>query len=257
MKRFNSEDFEKVVEVIKDFMDFHPENYKVKPLARRVHSRMRRVGIEDFNEYAGLLKRSKEEKDKLKDALTINLTSFFRNKTVFETLRTEVLPYMKDPVIWSAGCANGAEPYAIAILCEELNLNCSILGTDIDKESIKEACKGLYDEAAVVELPSYYKLKYFEKVEAGYRLIQEIRNSVDFRNMDLKHINYKNKFDLIVCRNVLIYMNKEFQENILKSFSAALKENGFLVLGKVESIPNNVKKIFKPINIRDRIYAKN
>lgn len=257
MKKFNRGDFEEVVEVIKVFMDFHPENYKLKPLARRVHSRMRKVGIEDYNEYACLLKRSKEEKDKLKDALTINLTSFFRNKTVFETLKTEILPYMKDPVIWSAGCSNGAEPYAIAILCKELNLNCSILGTDIDKESIKEACEGIYDETAITDLPSYYKLKYFEKVGTGYRLIQGIRNSVDFRNMDLKHINYRNKFDLIVCRNVLIYMNREFQENIFKSFYAALKENGFLVLGKVESIPNNIRKIFEPINIRDRIYAKN
>ena len=257
MKKFKSADFEKVVEVIKDFMDFHPENYKVKPLERRVRSRMRRIGVDDYNDYAMLLKGSKEEKDKLKDALTINLTSFFRNKTVFEALKTEILPYMKNPVIWSAGCANGAEPYAIAILCEELKMDYSILGTDIDNESIKEACEGIYDEAAVAELPSYYKLKYFEKVKNGYRLKQRVRNSVDFLNMDLKHINYKSKFDLIVCRNVLIYMNREFQESILKSFYAALKKSGFLVLGKVESITNNARKIFNPINIKDRIYARN
>ena len=257
MKKFKSADFEQVVEVIKDFMDFHPENYKVKPLERRVRSRMRRIGMEDYNEYAMLLKRSKEEKDKLKDALTINLTSFFRNKTVFEALKTDILPYMKNPVIWSAGCANGAEPYAIAILCEELEMDYSILGTDIDKESIKEACDGIYDEAAVAELPSYYKLKYFEQVETGYRLTQKVRNSVDFLNMDLKHISFKDKFDLIVCRNVLIYMNREFQESILKSFYVALKTSGFLVLGKVESIPSNVRTIFNPINIRDRIYARN
>lgn len=256
MKKFNDGDFEKVIEVIKDFMDFHPENYKVKPLARRVRSRMRRVGVEDYNDYAVLLRRSKGEKDKLKDALTINLTSFFRNKTVFETLKTEILPYFKDPAIWSAGCSNGAEPYALAILCKELDMNCSILGTDIDKESIKEACEGIYDEMSVKELPSYYKLKYFEKVDGGYKVIKEIRDSVAFRNIDLKHVNYKNRFDLVVCRNVLIYMKKEFQRSILESFSSALKKNGYLVLGKVESIPNDVRSIYKPVSIRDRIYAK-
>ena len=257
MKNSENEDFGKVVSVIKNFMDFSPENYKVKPLVRRIRSRMRKVGIDNYNDYAKLLKGSKEEKNKLKKSLTINLTSFFRNKTVFDTLRIEILPSLENPMIWSAGCANGAEPYAIAILCKEINLKCSILGTDIDKESIKEAYKGIYDDSALTEMPSYYKLKYFEKVKEGYRVTDEIRNSVVFQNLDLKDVDFEEKFDLIFCRNVLIYLNKEFQEKILGSFSTALKRDGVLVLGKVESIPNNVRKLFKPINIKERIYAKN
>jgi chemotaxis protein methyltransferase CheR len=256
MKSFEDKDLEKVVSVIKNFMDFNPENYKVKPLARRIRSRMRKVELDNYNDYAELLKGSREEKNKLKEALTINLTSFFRNKTVFDSLKAEILPSMKNPMIWSAGCSNGAEPYAIAILCKEMKINCSILGTDIDKESIKEACQGVYDEYALAEMPSRYKLKYFEKVKEGYRVTREIKNSVGFQNLDLKDIDFKEKFDLIFCRNVLIYLNKEFQEKILGSFATALKENGILVLGKVESIPNNVKKIFEPINIKERIYAK-
>jgi chemotaxis protein methyltransferase CheR len=257
MKKFKEEDLGKVVAVIKDFMDFNPENYKVKPLVRRIRSRMRKIGIDDYGEYAEFLKKTRGEKENLKKALTINLTSFFRNKTVFDTLKKEILPHMKDPVIWSAGCSNGAEPYAIAILCKELDLKCIILGTDIDKESIKKAYEGIYDETALAELPAYYRLKYFEKVEDGYRVNHEIKNSVDFQNLDLKDINFENKFDLIFCRNVLIYLKKEFQESILISFSAALKENGFLVLGKVESISNKVRDLFYPVNIRDRIYANN
>jgi chemotaxis protein methyltransferase CheR len=257
MKNFEEKDLGKVVSVIKNFTDFNPENYKVKPLVRRIRSRMRRVGLDNYNDYADLLKRSKEEKNKLKKSLTINLTSFFRNKTVFDSLKTEILPSMKSPIIWSAGCANGAEPYAIAILCKEIKIKCTILGTDIDKESIKEACKGIYDESVLTEMPSCYKLKYFEKVKEGYRVNREIRNSVEFQNLDLKDIDFKGKFDLIFCRNVLIYLNKEFQEKILGSFATALKAKGFLVLGKVESIPNNVKKLFNPINIKERIYAKN
>ena len=257
MKNFEDNDIEKVVSVIKDFMDFNPENYKVKPLVRRIRSRMRKVGINDCHSYAELLRSSKEEKNMLKQSLTINLTSFFRNISVFDTLRTDILPAMKNPAIWSAGCSNGAEPYAIAILCKEINIKCSILGTDIDKESIRRAYKGIYDESALTETPPYYKSKYFEKVKEGYRVIKEIRNSVDFLNLDLKDANFRDKFDLIFCRNVLIYLSKEFQEKILESFSAALKRDGVLVLGKVESIPNNVKELFKPINIRDRIYARN
>ncbi len=256
MKNSEDEDFGKVVSVIKNFMDFSPENYKVKPLVRRIRSRMRKVGLDNYSDYAALLKGSKEEKFKLKESLTINLTSFFRNKSVFDTLRTEVIPPLKNPVIWSAGCANGAEPYAIAILCKEIGIKYSILGTDIDKESIKKACNGVYDESALTEMPSFYKLKYFEKVKEGYRINRNIRNSVEFQNLDLKDITFKEKFDLIFCRNVLIYLNKEFQEEILRSFAEALKTNCFLVLGKVESIPNSVKNLFNPINIRDRIYAK-
>ncbi len=257
MKNFENEDLNKVVSVIKNFMDFNPENYKVKPLVRRIRSRMRKVELDDYNDYAELLKNSKEEKNMLKKSLTINLTSFFRNKSVFDTLKTEILPSMENPIIWSAGCSNGAEPYAIAILCKEINLKCSILGTDIDKESIRDAYKGVYDESALTEMPSNYKSRYFERGEEGYRIIKEIRNSVDFLNLDLKDANFKNKFDLIFCRNVLIYLNKEFQGNILKSFATALKRNGVLVLGKVETIPNSVRKLFEPVNIRDRIYAKN
>jgi chemotaxis protein methyltransferase CheR len=137
MKNSEDKDLEKVVLVIKNFMDFNPENYKVKPLARRIRSRMRKAGLDNYNDYAELLKGSKEEKNKLKESLTINLTSFFRNKTVFDSLKAEILPAMENPIIWSAGCSNGAEPYAIAILCKETKINCSILGTDIDKESIK------------------------------------------------------------------------------------------------------------------------
>jgi chemotaxis protein methyltransferase CheR len=108
-----------------------------------------------------------------------------------------------------------------------------------------------------MEMPSNYKLKYFEKVKEGYQVTREIRDSVEFQNLDLKDIDFKEKFDLIFCRNVLIYLNKEFQEKILGSFATALKANGILVLGKVESIPNDAKKLFKPINIKERIYAKN
>lgn len=257
MTNFEESDIKEVVLVIKNFMDFNPENYKIKPLVRRIRSRMRKVGMNDYSDYAELLRNSRDEKNMLKQSLTINLTSFFRNISVFDTLRTDILPAIKNPSIWSAGCSNGAEPYAISMLCKEINIKCSILGTDIDKESIREAYKGTYDESALTETPEYYKSKYFKKVKEGYRVIREIRNSVNFINLDLKDADFKDKFDLIFCRNVLIYLNKEFQEKILESFSAALKRNGVLVLGKVESIPNNVKELFKPINIRDRIYAKN
>jgi chemotaxis protein methyltransferase CheR len=257
MKNFDDSDLEKVISVIKNFMDFNPENYKVKPLVRRIRSRMRKVGMDDYNNYAELLKNSRDEKNMLKQSLTINLTSFFRNISVFDILKTDILPAMESPIIWSAGCSNGAEPYAIAMLCKEINLKCSIMGTDIDKESIKEAHEGVYAESALTETPSYYKSKYFERAKEGYRVIREIRDSVDFLNLDLKDADFKDKFDLIFCRNVLIYLNKEFQEKILESFAKALKRNGVLVLGKVESIPNNLRTLFKSINIRDRIYAKN
>ncbi|MEO0294071.1 MAG: protein-glutamate O-methyltransferase CheR [candidate division WOR-3 bacterium] len=256
MNKFENREIEVVFTAIKDFLDFEPENYKEKPLLRRIRYRMRKVGVENWEDYAELIKTNDGERENLKKALTINITSFFRDKSVFETLKSKILPSIKEPSIWSAGCANGAEPYAIAILCKELNLKCSILGTDIDEDSIEMARKGEYEEIELFELPINYKIKYFEKIEGKYRIIPEIKSLVEYQVLDLKDADFENKFDLVVCRNVLIYLKKEFQEKILLTFWKALRGDGFLVLGKVEMLPERLRGFFHTVDLRDRIYVK-
>lgn len=256
MKEDQDRDFDRIVGVINKVMDFTPEHYKIKPLRRRIHSRMRRLGIDNYEDYSKLLLKNKDEVFILREALTINFTSFFRNKAVFEYIKDEILPSFRNPSIWSAGCASGAEPYTLAILCYEQNLNCSIIGTDIDRKSLTKAREGIYNIFSLKETDLNIRDKYFEKVGNNYKIIDEVKKGVQFQQLDLKDIRYESDFDLIICRNVLIYLAREFQEQILLRFYKALKVNGYLILGKVESLVGDAKKLFDSLNLSNRIYEK-
>jgi chemotaxis protein methyltransferase CheR len=256
MKEKQETDFKRAVSLINRVTDFNLYHYKIKPLRRRIHSRMRRLGINSYEDYTNYLITNRDEINILENALTINLTRFFRNMTVFDFIRDEIIPSLDNPFIWSAGCANGAEAYSISILCQELNKKYSIIGTDIDKESIRKAREGAFDNFAMQEVGEYILNKYFEKSENFFKVKKEVRKNVTFHYLDLKDIDFINKFDLIICRNVLIYLSKEFQEQTLLSFYKALKSNGYLILGKVETIVGKTKKLFHQISLANRIYQK-
>lgn len=256
MKIVDEKEFPEVVSAIKKVMDFDPDNYKFRPLRRRVWSRMRRLDIDSYREYSDLLLKNSNEVSELKKALTINLTRFFRNKEVFDILRDDVFPKFEHPGIWSAGCASGAEPYAVAIMCLEMGKDCKILGTDIDSEEIIKAREGIYREDALVEVDASLRRKYFEEEDGLYRISDDVKKMVNIERKDLKDTNYRDRFDLIICRNVLIYLKKEFQIEIIDLFYRALKRSGILVLGRVESIPRKIRKRLKPVDLRNRIYEK-
>lgn len=256
MKVIQDNDFNQLVGLIKRVMDFDPDNYKFAPLRRRIWSRMRRLGIDNYRDYTEELLKNRNEVITLHEALTVNLTRFFRNKAVFEYIKDEILPSLNNPYIWSAGCASGAEPYSLAILCSELKVNCSIIGTDIDIESLKKAKEGIYSPFPIQETDPAILVKYFEKLGNNYKIIDDLKRVVKFRQLDLKDINYEKEFDLIICRNVLIYLTGEFQEQTLIRFHRALKSKGYLILGKVESLVGHTRELFKPIYLKDRIYEK-
>ncbi len=256
MKRNQDQDFKRIVSIINKVTDFNLDHYKIKPLRRRIHSRMRRLGIDNYKDYTNYLATNKDEVTILEEALTINLTRFFRNKAVFEYIKDEILPSLNNPSIWSAGCASGAEPFTLAILCHEQNLNCSIVGTDIDTESIKKAREGIYDIFSMKEVEPDIQKKYFKKVGKNYKIIDKIKERVKFQQLDLKDISFESGFDLIICRNVLIYLSREFQEQTLLCFHKALKPGGYLILGKVESLVGQAKELFNPLNLKNRIYDK-
>ncbi len=151
MKVIQDNDFNQLVGLIKRVMDFDPDNYKFAPLRRRIWSRMRRLGIDNYRDYTEELLKKRNEVITLCKALTVNLTRFFRNKAVFEYIKDEILPSLNNPYIWSAGCTSGAELYSLAILCSELKANCSIIGTDIDIESLKKAKECIYSPFSIQE----------------------------------------------------------------------------------------------------------
>jgi len=254
--------FEKLKKKIKEMINFDPGAYKEKPLKRRLRVRMRATEIDTFSEYARYLESNAEEQKKLADALTINVSKFFRNRDTFETLGKDVIKIFTDTLnIWSAGCASGEEAYTLAIIGMEYGkpgLSISVYGTDIDEMSLNRAKEAVYSAQALTETPQIYIDRYFDKLNGNlYRVKDKVRKSVHFMKINLSYIpeSFQN-FDIIVCRNVFIYLSKEFQEKVIKGFYNSLNEGGYLVLGKVETMFGDIKNLFYTFNTKERIYRK-
>ena len=168
--------------------------------------------------------------------------------------------------IWSCGCATGEEPYSIAILLDQLKkgylkfLDYKIIASDIDKNAIEHAKKGLYDEYALHKTPKEYKEIYFSKHDtptgSKYLISNEIKEKVEFYNEDLIKTNNKvNKFNVIFCRNLFLYINTESRTKLMRILEKNLKPDGFLFLGKTESLMS-IKHNFKLVDVSNRIFIR-
>jgi len=246
-------------------------HYKDGYLQRRFAVRMRARGVSEYDEYARLLKADPTEYDELMRDLTINVTQFFRDQPVFRTLEEEVLPLLiyhkvskKEASIrlWSAGCSSGEEPYSMAILLRELlgeeydNFSVSIVASDIDEDILKSAREARYLPRQVVNVPRPYLERYFALEGGEYQLSPEITDMVRFRKIDLFTATAGSHFDMILCRNVVIYFNREMQEQLYMRFYHSLREGGYLVLGNTETLVGEAATLLNPVHLRERIYQK-
>ena len=242
--------------------------YKENHFLRRLHARMKRVNQDTYKGYHSLLQTSPDEFKLLMDNFSINVTRFFRDKELFVTLEQMIIPEIlsgkKGAIrIWSAGCAVGPEPYSLAILLKELKSNNNvlkpyILATDINQGLLQQAMKGLYSDKSLEETDQSKILKYFQTIGDSdlYQLSLRIRNMVTFKQHDLRTPSPGRDFDLILCRNVLIYFSRPQSEIFFKQFYAALKSRGYLVLGRCEVLPQSIKHKFEIVDTRNRIYKK-
>lgn len=218
--------------------------YKSNQLHRRILSLMSRVGVSTVDEYVNLLKKDVSQRQKFLDFITINVTEFFRNPEIFSELKnkieSELLPKEKNLKIWSAACSIGAEPYSIAMILENFKVKGrhSILATDIDKNILERAKKGEYVSSEIKNVKKEYLQKYFTQINDKYIIDSKIKSMVTFKRHDLILDNYDKEFDLIVCRNVVIYFNQDVKNEIYKKFSVSLKQGGLLFVGATESIYN-------------------
>ncbi|SMC18022.1 chemotaxis protein methyltransferase CheR [Clostridium acidisoli DSM 12555] len=218
--------------------------YKENQLHRRILSLMSRVGVHDIDEYVKLLKTDYGQRQKFLDFITINVTEFFRNPELFKELQKEVEIYSREKnknlKIWSAACSIGAEPYSLAIILDSLNNGnkSSIIATDIDTTILEKAKKGEYVLSEIKNVEKNNLDKYFKKSDDKYFIDTRIKNMVTFKKHDLILDNYEKGFDLIVCRNVVIYFNQDIKEKIYEKFSDSLKKGGLLFVGATESIYN-------------------
>jgi chemotaxis protein methyltransferase CheR len=246
-------------------------NYKDTCLRRRISVRMRAKSATSFAQYAGILDTDPAEYDKLVDALTINVSKFFRNPETFACITTKVLPELwnaSSPLvrIWSAGCATGEEAYSLAVLFREQALangdlskleRLRIIGSDIDRDSVSFASKGRYAAPAFVDTSPAVREKYFPLENGLYSVSPEIRNLVSFERRDLlEGQGPGGRLHMVVCRNVLIYFTRETQERLFERFHNLLLPGGFLVLGKVETLLGKSREMFAPVSSRERIFRR-
>ncbi|WP_127836345.1 CheR family methyltransferase [Clostridium prolinivorans] len=229
--------------VLKEF-NIDLSAYKTNQLHRRILSLMSRVGVNSVEEYIQLLKKDESQRQKFLDFVTINVSEFFRNPEIFEDLKykikEELLIKNRILKVWSAACSIGAEPYSLAIILDSLspNINHKIIATDIDSTILERAKKGEYTYSEIKNVKKEYLDKYFKIEGDKYIINSRIKNMVSFKKHDLILEPYEKDFDLIVCRNVVIYFNQDVKDEIYKKFSSSLKKGGLLFVGATESIYN-------------------
>jgi chemotaxis methyl-accepting protein methylase len=265
-------DFLQLTKKISAERGFGCASYKEKCLRRRVAVRMRARGVHTYDDYARILDSDAGEYDRLLDALTINVTKLFRNWEAYASIAANVIPELwqrpTDRIrVWSAGCSSGDEPYSLAILFHRHAAMSGALsrlgrvrvtGTDIDRRCLVAAEKGEFEEGDFSDTPADIRSQYFT---AGppFAVNATIRSMVQFERRDLLSApppTIDGPFDLIVCRNVLIYFDRDTQERLFDAFFKALAPNGFLVLGKVETLLGRARGMFTPVDARERIFRK-
>ncbi len=234
----NLKDFEQWV--LKEF-GIDLSAYKSNQLHRRILTLMSRVGANSIEEFIFMLKNDGEKRQKFLDYITINVTEFYRNPEIFKELNELIksnLTYTKPLKIWSAACSIGAEPYSVAMMLKELTprVRHNIIATDIDSTILKRAKEGEYIKADIKNVPKNQLDKYFTESDGKYYIHKEIKDMVTFKKHDLILDRYDSNFDIIICRNVVIYFNNDVKDNIYKKFSSSLNSGGLLFIGATESI---------------------
>jgi chemotaxis protein methyltransferase CheR len=243
-------------------------SYKDKCLRRRLAVRMRARGVHTFSEYAAVLGRSPDEYECLVTALAINVTKFFRNPETYETLRrlvVEPLWQQGTPVkVWSAGCASGEEPYSLSLLFHEaaghrtsaVRGRVRIDATDLDPGALDDLRRASYPAPAVEDLPRPLLERYFSP-GPPYRLDPHVAACVRPVSHDLTREPPPDPpYDLIVCRNVVIYFDRPMQERLFDRFTDALVPGGHLVLGKVETLFGPARQRLLLVDARERVYRR-
>ncbi len=244
-------------------------NYKESTVKRRIERRMVVKNFTNVAEYVQYLEQNPAEMEVLFHEFLIGITSFFREPTAFETLQDKIFPHLftgknSDSVIriWVPGCSTGEEAYSIAILFQEQMdtlkqiFKVQIFATDIDSRAIEVARNGVYSSNIFADVPSEILARFFTKEsENNYRIKKTIREMIIFSEQDIIKDPPFSKLDLLSCRNVMIYLNKELQKKLIPLFYYALKPGGFLFLGSSETV-GDFENLFEVVDRKSKLYRK-
>ena len=237
------------------------ENYKAEQMQRRLDSWLVRSHVTTWNDYFSVLSNDEKELEKFRNYLTINVTEFFRDPARWNTLRDEVIPYLTknqggNPQtdglkLWSAGCSIGAEPYTLVMLMADAfpRQKYSLLATDLDRGALLKArSRGPYTQEDIRNLDGTQRQKYISS-KAPYFVNESVQKQIHFEEQDLLAARFDTSFDLIVCRNVVIYFTAEAKDVLYAKFAAALRPGGVLFLGGTEIISGAGKFGFQNFGI--------
>ncbi|CCQ98478.1 methyl-accepting chemotaxis proteins (MCPs) methyltransferase [[Clostridium] ultunense Esp] len=244
MQRERDDDYKLFITQIRRRFHVDLFQYKEAQMKRRLTTLRERRGYSTFQDYFEALVRNPELAEEFLNRITINVSEFFRNKERWKDLERSILPRIfrenKAPRFWSAACSTGEEPYSLALLLTRFQAGRDgvILATDIDEVALAKAKEGIYEERTLKEIDPNLLSRYFQKEGGSYRVAPEIRRMVTFQKHDLLVDSYPNGFDLILCRNVMIYFTDEAKETMIEKFSRSLKTGGFLFVGSTEQIFN-------------------
>jgi chemotaxis protein methyltransferase CheR len=217
-------------------------------LESRLRERLRDKGIDSVGAYFSKISTDKEELKGFLDAITTNLTSFFRNQPQFDAFKNYVVPELIHNIkkasdhtvkVWSAGCSTGEEPYSIAMLLSEIlppTWKIEILASDISLKCLMTAKEGFYEDNRISGIPPNYLVKYFDKVGQGYKIHPDIQTKIKFDYHNLKNDSGQHGIDVIFCRNVIIYFDEAAQNAVMNRFWDAMAPKSFLFIGHSESL---------------------
>jgi len=227
--------------------------YKERQMKRRIDALISRVGFEGYKEYFEELKSKTGSLDNFIDYLTINVSEFYRNPEQWQVLEDQVIaPCIKKKgniKVWSASCSTGEEPYSLVMLLSKfLPINSiKILATDLDAAALNKAKVGIYHEKSLEALPQKFIQDFFKNDGSSFVISEDIKKCVEFRQHDLLREEFPGKFDLIVCRNVMIYFTEEAKEVLYKNFHDSLDKDGILFVGSTEQIIFPQRYSLKPL----------
>lgn len=260
------EDFQKVRSMLYKYSGIYLHEGKQALVRARLMKRMRKLGLNSFWEYLNYVEKDESGAEFLSliDVLTTNKTSFFRENQHFDFMREEIIPNMNGRTYkwWSAGCSSGEEPISMAITLleekrSETDLSVKILATDLSRDILQKAKAGIYTDEKLNGVPGFIRNRYFEKKpgqENSYKIGNRVRNMVSYGRLNLNESwPMKGPFHVIMCRNVMIYFNRETQQNLISRFRDLLEPDGFLFLGHSESVAGKDQGF---VNICPAVYKK-
>lgn len=229
-------------------------SYKERQMKRRIDALITKHNLHSYDEFVAEIKKDKKLFDEFVAYLTINVSEFYRNPEQWTILEKDILPYLfkqfgQNLKIWSAACSTGDEPYSLVMLLSKfVPLNrIKITATDIDQQILEKAQLGIYTDKSLKALPKEFIDKYFKKInDKTYQISDAVKSRVDFKKHNLLQDAYPSNYDMIVCRNVLIYFTEEAKENIYRDFNKALKQDGILFVGSTEQIIQPQQLNFSP-----------